>query len=587
MDKERIMQDSDAFLKAYQVLQSLEETEKKKDFRPRSFAFGLRTSILRLSNLIFRGLQHGFATIYRGTAASFAFTVLCIGGVRTFFLAFWRSTFRGVQFGFGKMCVGIAALFASAVLHIHVRTLVLGLRDSTFRVLHLGFAKIRRGIAALFASTVLHIDPRTLILGLRNSTSRPGQLRFAKVCGVIAAVAAFTLLGVGLLHHFVSEGQQQQKSAAIAAYAPVSHKESAVAKRDNVAGAGTANSVIASKVSASAVASQPGTSEGLHNDQRASTGAPDNMSAPEPSDADLDSSPMVSQWKLAQQSGKLLDFQAFIHKYPTGPYSSEAADAIQRLQWEAVDKQNANSLRAYLDKNQQGPYSAVALQQLGALLQAQQDQQARAAEQNAWDSVDLRSAEGIERYLAQYPKGNHVAVAQELLHRLTQEKKAWESAHADENAWNAVAARDEHSLEQYLDRFPSGTHSDQARQLLNEMWRTVTGDRQTTAQEANAVVATLKRYSDAWNAKDLNNITALQPGIGRQTAKDELSSTRSIVMQIHPTSLPKIQGDRATVECIRKVEKVFADGAEIQTPGVRMTYVLVKRGGTWLIADSR
>jgi hypothetical protein len=443
MDKERIMQDGDAFLKAYQVLQSLEETEKKKGVRPQSFAIRVRTFILRL----------------------------------------WNSTFRRWQLSLAMVC---------------------------------------RRIAVLFASTVRGID----------------GLRFAKICGGIAALVAFTVLGIGLVHHFISEREERDKSAAIAAYASVGQKDSAAVGHDNPAGAGSASSVTASSVTSTAAASAAATSDQLRANQPASKGA------------------------------------------------SAATEAIQRQQWEAVDKQNLNSLRAYLDKNQQGPYNAEALQRLGALLQEQQAQQAKAKEQNAWNSVDPRAEETIQRFLAQYPNGTHALTAQELLHRLAKQDEARKLALADDNAWSAVSAKDQHSLEQYLNQFPSGRHSDQARQLVSEM-PPAAADRETSAREAIAVVATLKKYSDAWNAKDLDHITALQPGLGRRTAKEELSSTRSIVMQIHPTAPPKVEGDRATIECIRKVDKVFADGAEVETPGIKMTYVLVKRGGTWLIADSR
>ena len=109
----------------------------------------------------------------------------------------------------------------------------------------------------------------------------------------------------------------------------------------------------------------------------------------------------------------------------------------------------------------------------------------------------------------------------------------------------------------------------------------------TPSRDASGVIATLERYSDAWNTKDVADITAIRPGLGRRTVKEELSSVRSIVMRIRPTSVPRIEGDRATVECIHQVDQIFKDGIEKQNPGVRMTYVLVKRDGNWLIADSR
>lgn len=482
MDKERIMQDGDAFLKAYEVLQSLDQTGKKNGVR------------------------------------SWSFTV----GLRTFTLGPWN-------FAFG-----------------------------------------------------------------------PWKVSFARVCGAVAALFAFSVLTIGLLHHFVWEREDQDHSAAVAAYPdsskPANTTDPAAQERDSSVAASsmTGGSAVPLAIAGAAAALTPGETAAKQPQQEAAAAAPPGVAsttaASEGVTADLEPSPMVTEWKdwkRVQDSHKLVDFQAFLQKYPDGPYSPAAAQATQKMQWEAVDKQNPASLQAYLDTSQQGAYSAEARQRLGALLQAQQVQQARAQEENAWDSIDPRAAEALRHFLAQYPNGSHALAAQELLHRLEKQKEARELALADDNAWKTVASKDQHSLEQYLNEFPSGKHNDQARQWLTEISTTAAAAREASSREASAVIATLKKYSDAWNAKDLEDITALRPGLGRRTAKEELSSTRSIVMHIQPTSVPKIQGDRATVECIHKVDQVFSDGTEKQNPGVKMTYVLVKRGGTWLIADSR
>lgn len=107
------------------------------------------------------------------------------------------------------------------------------------------------------------------------------------------------------------------------------------------------------------------------------------------------------------------------------------------------------------------------------------------------------------------------------------------------------------------------------------------------SREAESVIATLEQYARAWNEKDAADIRAIRPGLERRTVKEELAGARSILMRIHPVSEPKIEGDRAIVECLHRVDQVFDDGTEKQSPGVRLTYVLVKRGGSWLIADSR
>jgi hypothetical protein len=108
-----------------------------------------------------------------------------------------------------------------------------------------------------------------------------------------------------------------------------------------------------------------------------------------------------------------------------------------------------------------------------------------------------------------------------------------------------------------------------------------------TSADANAVIAALEKYSDAWNTKRVAQITALRPGLPRRTVVQELSSASSIIMRIQPTSIPRIQGNRATVECIHQVDQVFTDGVEKQNLGVKMIYVLVRRGSNWLIEESR
>jgi hypothetical protein len=105
--------------------------------------------------------------------------------------------------------------------------------------------------------------------------------------------------------------------------------------------------------------------------------------------------------------------------------------------------------------------------------------------------------------------------------------------------------------------------------------------------DAKAVITTLKNYSDAWNKRQFARITALRPKLPRRLVEQELSGVRSITMRIQPLSSPTVQGDRASVQCLHQVDQVFRDGVERQIPGVKMTYVLVKRGTEWLIEDSR
>ncbi|MBV9302214.1 MAG: hypothetical protein JOY62_06405 [Acidobacteriaceae bacterium] len=149
---------------------------------------------------------------------------------------------------------------------------------------------------------------------------------------------------------------------------------------------------------------------------------------------------------------------------------------------------------------------------------------------------------------------------------------------ADEAHWQLIASTERNSVENYLNEFPS-----RERRVTTRPPQ----DNASASRDAKAAVAALTKYSNAWNAKDLANITAMRPGLDRRSVKAELSSTRSIEMSIRPTSGPKIQGDRATIDCMQQVSQIFRDGIEKQSPGVQVTYVLVRRGGNWLIEASR
>ena len=110
--------------------------------------------------------------------------------------------------------------------------------------------------------------------------------------------------------------------------------------------------------------------------------------------------------------------------------------------------------------------------------------------------------------------------------------------------------------------------------------------RSVIVHEQSAVVAALQRYSRAWNGRDVSEIIAVRPSLSRRTVREELASARAISMNIRPTSTPKIRGDVATVECEHRVTQTFRDGVQKQTPGVRMTYVLQRHGGDWVIVDA-
>jgi hypothetical protein len=102
------------------------------------------------------------------------------------------------------------------------------------------------------------------------------------------------------------------------------------------------------------------------------------------------------------------------------------------------------------------------------------------------------------------------------------------------------------------------------------------------AAASNAVTAMLQRYVDAWNAKDVERITALHRSLDRRTVKAQLAPATATCMTITPASAAQVDGERATIVC-RQVNERFSDGTEKQSPALLVIFTLSKRDGQWSI----
>jgi hypothetical protein len=362
---------------------------------------------------------------------------------------------------------------------------------------------------------------QTGVLVRTSRSARTTRIRrvslFARIVAVFAASFAFTLLSLTLSYR-ASEARIDERSARAVLFEIQSHGP--------VPNAAAQTQVPAKRqISTPQVRNAAASRLTLDPDLMIPFGASHSNLALTESALEL------GDWERVRNSHDAVDLQTFLAQYPNGPHAQAAAEAIQRVQWDTVDKQNPSSLQAYLEQSPKSAFSAEARQRLADVLRTQQIQ----AEEDAWKSLDQTRKESVESFLARYPDAGHASDARQLLDGLSNQR-ARESA---------------------------------------------------LARDAHAAIAALEKYSDAWNAKDLGRISAMRPGLGRRTLKEQLAGARYIAMHIHPLSAPRIEGDRATVECIHQVDQVFSDGIEKQNPGVKVTYVLVRRGEQWLIEDSR
>ncbi|HWF47300.1 MAG TPA: hypothetical protein VG168_09860, partial [Bryobacteraceae bacterium] len=286
----------------------------------------------------------------------------------------------------------------------------------------------------------------------------------------------------------------------------------------------------------------------------------------------------LEDWNRTKGSGSVADLQAFEQRYPNGPHFQAANDAIQQLEWGGVDKTNLAALNAYIARHPEGGHSSEARRLLEQLAVGERNR----SEQTAWESLDKTKKEDLRAFIGKYPDSTHTIAAQHMLADIINQEKADAEQSADDNAWRSVNTADSGSVQSYLGQFPSGRHASQAQQALANLNR-----KPRPSSDAAGVLEILQRYAAAWSAKDLETILSLQPSLNRRTLKAELAPVRVWRMTITPLAAPEVSEDRASVTCRRQVDQVFSNGAEKQAPASTVTFVLKRRGSSWVIEDVR
>jgi hypothetical protein len=103
--------------------------------------------------------------------------------------------------------------------------------------------------------------------------------------------------------------------------------------------------------------------------------------------------------------------------------------------------------------------------------------------------------------------------------------------------------------------------------------------------DRQAVLLTLQHYAQAFNARNTDEIAALWPTLHKQDLtkiKDSFRDAESSHMDLKCSGPPQIDGDHATVTCLRSIAYTFKGG--IQKSGESSVNIqLIKESGSWVI----
>jgi hypothetical protein len=199
-----------------------------------------------------------------------------------------------------------------------------------------------------------------------------------------------------------------------------------------------------------------------------------------------------------------------------------------------------------------------------------------------WTRIrESRDIAVFEAFLRKYPNG---ALRREAQARV--EDLAWE---------NARAAGDAPAIERYLRENPDSRYASQARARLEELRPppapapapapVAKAEAPRTPPEADAIRDVLRRYGEAYRAREAQQVAALWPSLTAEQIHRLAESFRvavSIQQDLVPLADPAIRGNQATVRCRRLIR--YEDERGAQRPiDEEVNVVLRKHQGSWVI----
>jgi serine/threonine protein kinase len=280
-------------------------------------------------------------------------------------------------------------------------------------------------------------------------------------------------------------------------------------------------------------------------------------------------------WRKAEQANTVDAMDRYLQQHPNSSFKSLAVAKREDLVWERSRAAGTSvALNAYLEAYPAGRYAQRAKDELVNL-----------------DSKTIDTAtdpQMLESFLIKYPVGD---IHNRALNRL------------DDLAW-AQTDKDSARLNTYLQKFPNGRHSTEARaQLANSKTAPIASTETHPVMPATssvaapslslddkaAIMAALVSYQQAYDRQDIAGIQQVWPTMSSQQKRstvDLFNQVQSVRMTYDILSGPDITGTDATLRLSQTV--VFSTGG---APKSRAAKVLVslKKGsqGQWYIDSIR
>jgi DNA-binding phage protein len=102
-------------------------------------------------------------------------------------------------------------------------------------------------------------------------------------------------------------------------------------------------------------------------------------------------------------------------------------------QWQSLDKNNPDALRAFLAKYPNSQWSSEAKRQIDGVLSARED--------SDWSAIDHNNPAALQDFLKKHPDGRHASFVTNALADIQRKSQAGQAQIAEEASWKKVNAR--------------------------------------------------------------------------------------------------------------------------------------------------
>jgi hypothetical protein len=213
-----------------------------------------------------------------------------------------------------------------------------------------------------------------------------------------------------------------------------------------------------------------------------------------------------------------------------------------------------------------------------------------------WAQVaNSANPDDFETFIRNHPASPHIEQARSRASELRQEIRTRTAERLDHSSWEKVDRKNRGQLEDYLTRFPSGIHVQEARARISELDReaaeALTAQRlreqkdQEQAKRAadqRAIAGTLAEFEAAYNDRDVAAMQQIWNALPAATYRQQFLDAKDLKFQLRLIGQPEVNGNSALAVCTRTISyRGKSGGAQIHSEQVRLTLSRVSSG--WVI----